>query len=124
MAAVIRLNAEKQTSMGKVTLPKSLTNCIADSQIAVVSWSAENGELALRVNKEIGPETGTIRFSGVAHVNLPPRFEVVGIGAYNCPFPDYPHLKLDDGEIAVGFQDSESFVHLVVAETIVYDIDT
>lgn len=109
--------------MSRVALPKSLTNYIADSQIEVLSWSAKSDELVLRITKDIGPESGTIRFSGVAHVNLPPRFEIAGIGAYDCPFPDYPHVELEVGEIAIGFQDSESRVHLVVAESVAYEID-
>lgn len=109
--------------MPRVALPQSLTNYIANSQIELLSWNAASGELVLRITKDIGPETGTIRFSGVAHVNLPPRFEINAIGAYDCPFPDYPNLELEFGEIAIGFQDSESRVHLVVAESVKYSID-
>ena len=54
-------------------------------------------------------------------VCVPPRFELMGIAAYDRPFPDYPHLELDESEIAVCFQDSDGPVHLVNAETVEYE---
>ncbi len=101
-------------------LPLALTNYIADSQIEVVSWSADSDELVLQITKEIGPEVGLLRLKGVGLVQLPPRFEALGIAAYDKPFPDYPNLELDDGEIAVCFQDSDDAVYLVIAEAVEY----
>lgn len=108
--------------MALVKLPESLTYCIADSQVDVMSWSAESRELVLQINKEIGPERGLLRLIEVGYVHLPPRFEIAGIAAYDCPFPDYPQLALNIGEIAFGFQDSNSCVHLVIAESVEYEI--
>ena len=105
-----------------VKLPDSLTKCIADSQADVISWNADSGELVLKITKEIGPETGLLRLTGVGYVQLPPRFEIAGIAAYDCPFPDHPQLKLDVDEIAISFQDSDSCAHLVVAESVEYSI--
>ena len=105
-------------------LPKALTNCIASSQAEVLSWSAKTGELVLQIRKDGGQETGTVLLSGVAYVYLPPRFVIIGVGLYNRPFPDYPHLELADGQIAFAAQDSESHVHLIVAEHVTYRIDS
>ena len=109
--------------MPRVELPESLKRCIAQSQVEVLSWSSESGELQIAVVKKTVPETGTILLSGVSHVNMSTRFELVGVGAYDCPFPDYPHLNLKDDEIAVGFQDSESRVLLVIAKSLTYEIN-
>ena len=109
--------------MSIIKLPNSLTNCIADSQADVISWSADSGALLLRIEKEIGPEIGTIHMNGVASVNLQPRFEISGISVYDSPCPDYPNLSLEPDEIAIAFQDSEGRVHLVVGESLDYVID-
>ena len=39
-------------------LPAPLLRGLADSEIEVVSWGADTGELVLRVTKDIGPEGG------------------------------------------------------------------
>jgi hypothetical protein len=109
--------------MSRVDLPVALTRYIADAMVDVVSWSANSGELVLRISKEIGPETGRLKFRDVGYVHLPPRFEIATIGAYNCSFPDYPHLQLETGEFAVAFQDVNSDVHLIVACSVEYEID-
>jgi len=109
--------------MPRAKLPESLTNCIADSQVDVMSWSADAGELVLRITKDVGPETGMLRIVGVSYVHLPPRFETAGIAACDGPSPDYPRLKLDSDEIAIAFHDPEDRVHLVVAESVDYVID-
>ncbi len=103
-------------------LPRLLTDDIADSQAEVVSWSAANGELVLQITKEIGPEVGLLRLRGVGLVYLPPRFEVAGVAAFDGPFPEYPHLDLDESEIAVCLHDSDGPAHLVIAETVEYEV--
>jgi len=109
--------------MPKPDLPESLTNCIRGASVEVLSWSADSGELLFRIKKDAVAETGTMIFTGVSHVNIPPRFDIVGIGAYNQPFPDYPCIELDDSEVAFGLQDTKSFVYLVIAKTINYSIE-
>jgi hypothetical protein len=64
-----------------VELPQSLTKNLADAEAEVVSWSAHTQELVLQIRKEIGPELGHLRFSGVSRVDLPPRLTLAGIGA-------------------------------------------
>jgi hypothetical protein len=45
--------------------PPALMRRLADATVEVVSWSAASGELLLRIRKEIGPESGLLRFAGV-----------------------------------------------------------
>ena len=104
-------------------LPDSLTNCLADSQAEVMSWSADSGTLVLRITKEIGPEAGELRLTGVGYVSLQPRFELSGVALYDKQFHDYPSLCLETDEIALALHDSEGHVHLVVAESLDYVID-
>lgn len=105
-----------------IELPPKLLNHLADSEIEVLSWSAEKEEMLLQVTKDIGPEVGILRLSGVGLVHLPPRFDVMGMAAYDRSFPDYPHLKLGDGELAVAFQESCGAVYVVTAESVEYEI--
>jgi hypothetical protein len=63
------------------SLPPALMRHLADATVEVVSWSAASGELLLRIRKEIGPESGLLRFGGVAVVYLPPRFTIAALVA-------------------------------------------
>ena len=63
------------------SLPPALMRHLADATVEVVSWSAASGELLLQVRKEIGPESGLLRFGGVAVVYLPPRFTIAALVA-------------------------------------------
>ena len=63
------------------SLPPALMRNLADATVEVVSWSAVTGELVLRVRKEIGPESGLLRFGGVGVVYLPPRFTIAALVA-------------------------------------------
>lgn len=59
--------------------PIALLRYLADSDLQVVSWDGSTAVLLLKLTKEIGPETGIIKFSGVSHVNLPPLLGISGI---------------------------------------------
>ena len=63
------------------SLPLALMRHLADATVEVVSWSASSGELLLRIRKEIGPESGLLRFGGVGIVHLPPRFTIAALVA-------------------------------------------
>ena len=102
-------------------LPPELLHYLADSEIEVVSWSAERDEMVMQVTKELGPEVGLLRLRGVGLVHLRPRFDVVAIGVYDRPFPDYPQLELSDGEFALAFQEAWGAVYVVTAEAIEYE---
>ncbi|MCY3014832.1 MAG: hypothetical protein NT171_09085 [Planctomycetota bacterium] len=63
------------------SLPPALMRHLADATVEVMSWSAASGELLLRIRKEIGPESGLLRFGGVGVVHLPPRFTIAALVA-------------------------------------------
>ena len=57
------------------TLPKELLRNLADSTLEITEWNRASASLTLRLTKEIGPETGTIRFTDVSHINLRLAFQ-------------------------------------------------
>jgi hypothetical protein len=62
-----------------MNLPDALQRHLADSELIVTSWSAEANELSIRLEKDIGPETGRLAFQGVLQVNLPPTLTISGM---------------------------------------------
>jgi hypothetical protein len=71
----------RQRALVSAILPPALMRFLADATVEVVSWSAASGELLLRIRKEIGPESGLLRFGGVGVVHLPPRFTIAALVA-------------------------------------------
>ena len=61
------------------SLAPALMRHLADATVEVVSWSAASGELLLRIRKDIGPESGLLRFAGVVVVCLPPRLTIAAL---------------------------------------------
>ncbi len=102
-------------------LPASLTRCLADAEVEVVSWSAESGELLLRVRKEIGPEVGLLRLGGISHVNLASRFTVAGLTRSEQGFGG---MELGASESVFVFEEAWGASYLVVAESIGYTIES
>jgi hypothetical protein len=86
---------------------------LADATVEVVSWSAASGELLLRIRKEIGPESGLLRFGGVVLVHLPPRFTIAALVA--------THRDGDDVEFEIAEAWGESY--RVVASSVEYTPD-
>ena len=97
----------------RASLPPALMWHLADATVEVVSWSAASGELLLRIHKEIGPETGLLRFGGVVVVHLPPRFTIAAIAA--------THRGGDDVQFEIAEAWGESY--RVVASSVEYDPD-
>jgi hypothetical protein len=52
-------------------LPDSLTRYFADSRLSVESFTHADNTLTIRIEKEIGPETGFIVFQHVSFLLLP-----------------------------------------------------
>jgi hypothetical protein len=111
-------------------LPLGLVRHIGDSYITILTWNAAKGELVLRLDKDIGPESGLIRISGVTHVNLPPRLGLAGIscgGLERLP-PGYlathrpMDATLDTDELAFVFHGSWGETYFVVAKAITYEV--
>lgn len=98
-------------------LPADLTRGLPDSEIEVLGWSAESGELSLRVRKDIGPETGVLRFHGVARVNLAPRFTISSLIARPRNAEDE---FADEGDVVFLFEDAWFEKGFVVAESVSY----
>lgn len=70
---------QPMSNEGSNVLPAALLRYLPDSELQVISWDAPEGVLSLRLTKEIGPESGIIRFTGVTRVNLPQRLDIRGI---------------------------------------------
>ena len=93
-------------------LPPALMRHLADAEVEVASWSA-SGDLLLRVGKEIGPESGVLRFGGVSHVSLPPRFTVAALTRTARP----------DGDTLYTFGWAWGESYTVVAESLAHEPD-
>jgi hypothetical protein len=95
------------------SLPHELMRHLADAEVEVVSWSAASSELVLRVRKEIGPESGLLRFAGVGHVSLPPRFTVAGLSRTAGP----------DGDTLFMLAEAWGASYTVAAESMAWEPD-
>jgi len=109
------------------SLPKELLRNLADSTLEIVGWNPTSASLTLRLIKEIGPETGTIRFTDVSHINLPPRTSVAGIeqvrpSALMSICPGCP-TDYDDEDSVYLIHDSWGGRYFVVATGIEYTLD-
>ena len=102
-------------------LPDGFMRYIGDSEVELVRWDFARDEMILRVTKEIGPAVGTLRLTGVDFVNMRPKFTVVGVAAYDRPFPDYPNLDLEAEQTAIAFQEAWGAVYCVVARGLDYE---
>jgi hypothetical protein len=51
-------------------IPETLIRYFADSEVEVLDWNPDSRELTLSIIKDIGPESGTITFSGVTYIAL------------------------------------------------------
>ena len=111
-------------------LPIPLTRYFADSQLVLESFAREDQILVIRIEKEIGPETGLIRFAQVSFVCLPIAMAGEAIHArsigeadssfwFQHPF-DQNDFESDDVLFELVSQDGP--VHMVVAKSIRYDI--
>jgi hypothetical protein len=109
-------------------LPVALTRYFADSRLDFHSFSTSN--LELRIEKDIGPETGIIRFREVSFVCLPCSLNGASIGTRpvkeadaafwsRCLLePDY--FDPDDNLFEIWSQDGPVFY--VVAKTLEYSV--
>lgn len=104
-------------------IPLALQRHLADAEIEVISWSADTEKLVLRVKKEIGPETGFLRFQGVGWVCLAPRFTIESIvsgGAETLP-AGCPYA-VDANERVFVLHEALGAAYSIVAESVEYQI--
>jgi hypothetical protein len=92
-------------------LPSALLRYLADAHVHVLSWDGPAGVLLVKVTKDIGPETGLMKFKGVAHANLPPQ---LGISGIDCGgLADLPANFLDAYRPCDQSLDAEEVVYLI-----------
>ena len=119
------------TDRGPPGVPEALLRNLVDSEMEVLSWDGTEDVLLLRIIKDVGPESGVARLTGVTHVNLPPHLEVDGIkcGGVNDLPPHYfgtysPHdHSLDSKERVFFFHGTWGEQFFVIAERLEYTID-
>lgn len=102
------------------TLPQSLTKNLSDAEAEVVSWPAETRELVLRLRKDIGEQSGLLRFLGVGRVNLVPRLTLAGIFRGG---PDIGGVAVETGETAFVLEEALGATYYVVAASFEYSIE-
>jgi hypothetical protein len=111
-------------------LPIELTRYFADSQLNVESFTRGENSLAVRIEKEIGPESGIIVFRQVSFVSLPtvvPSESIrsrlmseAGPEFWSVCRLDRDWFDPDDVLFEVESQDGP--VYFVVAKSIAYDV--
>lgn len=113
-------------------LPTELTRYFADSQLRVESYSDADRRLVVRIEKEIGPETGLIDFRQVSFVALPTALPGDGMRAHaiDDANPEFwvrsmllrEDLEADDVLFEIFSQDGPTYY--VVAKSIAYEVVT
>lgn len=101
------------------SLPVSLTKNLSDAELEVVSWSAATQLLVLSIRKDIGPESGVLKFSGVSYVGLVPRLTLSGISITNVAPNGVP---IDESETVFEFSEAWGGSYCVVAESVAYEV--
>ncbi|WP_415896118.1 hypothetical protein ACMXYQ_07995 [Neptuniibacter sp. PT34_22] len=101
-------------------LPQHLMKNISDSEVEVLSWSAKSLELQLLIEKDIGPESGVIKFCGVGFVHMQPRIslEGVSIATSEAKYPE--EVSPEENESLYILHESWGREFYVVAESIEY----
>jgi len=113
-------------------IPVELQSYFHDSTLTLHSYDAEDRELLVHIEKEIGTETGIICFGEVSFISIHQCFPGDAIKA--TPLPDLPdefwsrypaYLDVfEPDDIAFQIYDQEGPVHLVVAKTISYEVSS
>lgn len=109
-------------------LPEQLRRYLPDSEFRVVAWNSD--ELVIEVEKEIGPETGIAKFSGVSFVNLPTIMTVYSMQVkspkdlssdfWNASTPDSRDLETDD--LVFIIESSWGGRQFVIAKSLAYEV--
>jgi len=113
-----------------MAIPVELRSYFHDSTLTLHSYDAEDRQLLVHIEKEIGPETGIIGFGEVSFISIHQCFPGNAIRATSVPdLPDefwsrYPaYLDVfESDDIAFQIYDQEGPVHLIVAKTISYKV--
>jgi hypothetical protein len=111
-------------------LPVALTRYFADSRLFVESFSQKENTLAIRIEKEIGPESGTIIFRHVSILSLPQSMPGESIRAKSVSEagPEFWSRCLldrdwfDADDVVFEIESQDGPVYFVVAKTVEYAV--
>ena len=111
-------------------LPVALTRYFADSRLEVESFARGENTLAVRIEKEIGPETGIIAFRQVSFVSLPTAMpgESIRSRPVSEAGPEFWSLcQLDPDwfepdDLLFEIESQDGPVYFVVAKSLGYDV--
>ena len=111
-------------------VPVALIRYFHDSQLALLSYDKLGRVLTIRIEKEIGPEVGLIRFSHVSFVLLPTAIPGEAIRSYALREADesfWIRCQLDEREfenddLVYEIESQDGPKYFVVAKSITYDV--
>ena len=112
-------------------VPNALLRYLPDSELSVLSWDGTSETLLLRVEKEIGPEIGTLILRGVSFVSLPASLTLAGLDLQS-PESVPPELlsrsrpgdtSLDADEQLLAIHEVGGGEFFVIAKEIDYEIE-
>lgn len=111
-------------------LPVALTRYFADSRLEVESFARREKSLAVRIKKDIGPETGIIAFGQVSFMSLPSAMP--GESIRSRPVSDagpefWSVCKLDRNwfdleDVVFEIESQDGPVYYVVAKSLEYNV--
>ena len=111
-------------------LPVALTRYFADSRLELESFSRGESTLAIRIEKEIGLETGTIVFRHVSFLSIPTQMpgESIRERPVSEAEPEFwsvcrlerDSFDIDDVTFAIESQDGP--MYFVVAKSVEYEV--
>ena len=104
----------------QLMIPEDLIRYFPDSEITVSGWLPESRELTLSIEKEIGPESGALTFTGVTYMAITVAF-TAGSARISSPAEARRILPLEgmaaDGVVFV-LEDIEGVNNVIVAESL------
>lgn len=115
-----------------MNVPTSLTQYFADSTLRLHSYDSNTQQLCVQIEKEIGPESGIIRFSGVSYISIPDCFSGDGIDAVSVADADDSFWRrtscdvdcVEPTQTIFRIYDQDGPTHFVVAAKVAYSIET
>ncbi len=103
-------------------IPANLKMYLADAELEVLHFDGTCGDLDIRVTKEIGPETGTLRFREVSYLALAPQLTVQSITLGDRTQHPDGHPP-DEDESIFWIHSAWGHQYCVIAKSIDYQVD-
>ncbi|HEV2863515.1 MAG TPA: hypothetical protein VGX48_21050 [Pyrinomonadaceae bacterium] len=106
-------------------IPEDLIRYFPDSEITMSGWRPESRELTLSIEKEVGPESGALTFTGVTYMAIATAFTASSV---RISGPDEARRILPLEEMAADgvvfvVEDVEGVNNVIVAESLSYRRD-